>query len=130
MFCRKSTAVYSGYFVRASLIYAQCSLGFSSQIYVWVNSKGSVKWFDVWFAARLAKFRRFCQRLAVNRFSFAVGGWYKNYYLRFFFTVAKFRIVSDYLVLQFLQSAFGVHLLFSPVVLKYRAFQNLCGFLR
>jgi hypothetical protein len=51
-------------------------LGFSSQIYIWVDGKGKVKRFGVRFAARLAKLRRFYVWLAVNRFSFAACGWY------------------------------------------------------
>jgi hypothetical protein len=68
-----------------------------------------VKRFGVRFAARLAKLRRFYVWLAVNRLFAAVGGRYKNYYLRFFITAAKIRIVSDYLVLQFPQSVQNVH---------------------
>jgi hypothetical protein len=75
MFYCKNTAVYSGCFVRDSLIYAEYSLGFSSQIYVW-NGKGSVKRFGIRFPARLAKLRRFCVWLAVKRLFAAVCGWY------------------------------------------------------
>jgi hypothetical protein len=60
-------------------------------------------------AARLAKLRRFYVWLAVNRLFAAVCGRYKNYYLRFFITAAKIRIVSDYLVLQFPQSVYYAH---------------------
>lgn len=120
-FCRRSTAARVKFRLRFSLIYLKCSLGFSSQIYVWVNGKGKVKRFNVSFAARRAKLRRFFVCLAVKRLFAAVRRRYENYCLQFRFAVAKFRIFSDYLVLQFLQSVFDVHFPASPVVLKYRS---------